>query len=268
MEITTERTGLRGRMERKRAEYVDLARAYQVVLTDMDLDDRRNAMDAAPKKFLQAMNHRAANGMGFDTDAARQLPPAPKPKRKKSVWKSASERIDEIRTYLAAHPGASMADISEALKVNKNTVFKYVQNVATFTKEKTDAGVVWRYFLKGSPKAKAAKTSAKAAPVAHKKRSKKRSPIHGKVLSLFLLEHMNGIARTSKWFTEELAKAGSPLRAPQAINGPLNAALVKQGWAKRDGEGYLRTEKGAQVAQELRLLLEASGAVPKGGYLQ
>jgi hypothetical protein len=50
--------GVRGRIERLYREFFTKAQALRLTAEILDDDDRRNALDAAPKKFLDAVNHR------------------------------------------------------------------------------------------------------------------------------------------------------------------------------------------------------------------
>lgn len=50
--------GVRGRIERLYREFFTKAQALRLTAEILDDDDKRNALDAAPKKFLDAVNHR------------------------------------------------------------------------------------------------------------------------------------------------------------------------------------------------------------------
>lgn len=100
-----------------------------------------------------------------------------------------------------------------------------------------------------------------------KKPTKAKPPIHGKPLTLFLLEHLDETPRPATWFREQLAAAGSYMNGDlRVMNGPLGAVCARRGYAKKTADGYRITAKGTAYAATLRKELEAIGKVQHGGY--
>lgn len=96
---------------------------------------------------------------------------------------------------------------------------------------------------------------------------KLKPPIHGKTLTLFLLEHLDETPRPAQYFRDKLAAAGSIMHGDiRIMNGPLGSVCAKRGWAKRSEDGYRITAKGTAHAARLREQLEIDGKVKAGGY--
>jgi hypothetical protein len=255
------RSGLRGRLDRMLEEHTTKAHALRIVVTLIDEDDRRQALDAVPQKFAQAMTQRAlANGHSSRTGTASTDTPK---KRKKYKRLPPRERMDQIRAFLTDHPGATTDQIAKGIGVRSNSILKLARGVATPTRN--SGKDQWAWTLKGT---------TRSLPVAGRKTKRKntswyqKTAISGKPLTLFLLEHLaEGKEHTAAEMAEQLAEAGSPIKSVRMLNGPLAASLSRNGMVKRGSTGgYRLTAKGATHMVALRSKLEATGVVQVGGY--
>jgi hypothetical protein len=101
----------------------------------------------------------------------------------------------------------------------------------------------------------------------NRKQKPAKALISGKRLTLFLLEHLDAATPCPQPnLVNGLAAAGSPLKDGRGLSGALGM-LIRQGWSKRNADGYRITTKGATHAKELRADLEQAGVIAKGEYL-
>lgn len=117
IDVPSARSGLRGRIDKWLADYSAKVQALKIVSDMIDADDRATALDAAPRKFLNAMNQRPGATV-------------PKKKRAKVERRLPAERLAEMTHYLSAHPGAPTHQIAAALNISVNTVRKFASKVA------------------------------------------------------------------------------------------------------------------------------------------
>ena len=253
------RGGVRGRIERLAHEYMLKASALKITVEILDEDDRKQALQAAPKKFLQAMNHR--NGTGTQVTTKRGV-----------VRKSESERLTEIVDYLTDHDGANTKEIAAAIGVqNPNTVTKLAPMVARSTRMGRYPST-WSLKKKPRPGATEwatvrADDGAPLAQIRRRKSAKQLPLISGKRLTLFVLEHLaENKPSTAVQLLNGLKLNGSE-NNPKGMNGTMGS-LMRSGWVKKkNGEGYVLTAKGNTHQGMLRKELEGSGRIGKDSYL-
>lgn len=181
------RAGLRGRMDRLAQEYTKKAAALQIAIDIIDADDRQTALEVAPKKFLQAINHR------------QSAAPVARRKHKKTQVPRV-ERLAAMTRYLAEHPGASTREIAAALDISSNRVTTLAPEIAKATGGEGSTPSTWT--LKGTRTA--ARSKRKIAPKLP--RQERLDQIQG-----FLQRHPEAI-------TSEIAKA---------VGLKANSSLVK-----------------------------------------
>jgi hypothetical protein len=94
---------------------------------------------------------------------------------------------------------------------------------------------------------------------------KEPRPIHGRLLSLFTLEHLSETeSRPGEYLVRELAANGSPVPNSRATGA---AALARYGYTRFTTDGIRRTSKGTKYVAKLRQELERAGKVAPGAYL-
>lgn len=253
------RTGVRGRLDKLMREFAVKAQALKMTIEILDADDRQQAQLAAPKKFLQAINHRN-NG---------HTPPVSRAKRASTSKRPRAERLADVTNYLQQHPGADTFEIAAALGWRKNQVLKFAHMVADKQEPLENLGPLRWTLSDKKVKSKTRQTDTKRG-TARKHSSDKwydRPVIQGKALTLFVLEHlMDNTEQPIQKLMDELATAGSPIKSVRYLNGPI-ASVANAGFVKKVRDGYRRTATGAKRMVELREMLEAKGKVKPGGYV-
>lgn len=96
-------------------------------------------------------------------------------------------------------------------------------------------------------------------------RKPKKQPtmaIHGKRLTLFLLEKMDDSEyRPLDHFKNELTQAGSPPPDNRSIAGIIFGALYRFGYVKKNDNGVRRLAAGTKYAADLRVKLETKNLI-------
>jgi len=117
IEIPQTRNGVLGRIDKLRNTFLMKAEALKIAADVIDEDDRQQAQKSAPRKFLQAINHRNGDG------------PVSQDERRET-------RLAALTKYFAEHPGgATTSEIREALQWNNSTLLKFIHQVARPTKK-------------------------------------------------------------------------------------------------------------------------------------
>src|SRR4030095_3485877 len=265
------RGGLRGRMDRLYKIRLDEAAALKRAIEIIDADDRQTARELAPKKFREALNHRAsANG-----DEPPVMKDIKRVKAGRARKKPAAERLDDIRRFLTRYPESTSAEVGKAIGLtgnnNTRTVILLHRVAKPLPRTTRSTHEPFRWVLKTRAKKTMKMTKTKTKVAASKKNDHRRhhpNKISGKSLTLFLLEHLNEEQpRSVNEIMEALAEAGSPIKSSQQLNGPLGAVLQGHGLVKKRDDGtFHRTSKGSVYAETLRAALESKGKVAAGGY--
>jgi len=156
IDVPQTRNGVLGRIDKLRNTFLMKAEALRIAADVIDEDERQQAQKSAPRKFLQAINHR--NGDGPKT-SARMTNGSGKRRAPSSGRRTPNERRQELTDYLRTHPGANTHDIAKGLGWRDNQVAKFASQVAKGVRPGPKQAFQWTL------RARAAKTvTAHATP--------------------------------------------------------------------------------------------------------